>query len=155
MPLTYSYLSDRHSGRWIICQQKCFNLTAKNLQWNIHPHSFHYFKGILCVPLFWMLFGNILWKQYRGNVSPFAGELRPQKDPEEKTALINTMHYNVSQNVITICKTFPEAQRTQGIESHMHWFQIWPKCISSKFDHQVAPLALVPNLADCMWFHLY
>ena len=114
MLLTYSYLSDRHSGRWIICQQKCFNLTAKNLQWNIHPQSFHYFKGILCVPLFWMLFGNILWKQYRGNVSPFAGELRPQKDPEEKTALINTMHYNVSQNVITICKTFPEAQRTQG-----------------------------------------
>ena len=51
-------------------------------------------------------------------------------------------------------KTFPEAQRTQGIESHMHWFQIWPQCISSKFDHQVTPLALVPNLAN-MQCHLY
>ena len=50
--LTYSYLSDRHSGRWIICQQKCFNLT-KNLQWNISYSlcaliSFGCFLAISC-----------------------------------------------------------------------------------------------------------
>ena len=37
---TYSYLSDRHSGRWIICQRKCLDLTTKKYQRNI-SYIFH------------------------------------------------------------------------------------------------------------------
>ena len=41
------------------------------------------------------------------------------------------------------------------IEFHLHCFQIWPivcgsTCISSKFDHQVKPPELVPNLANIL-----
>ena len=68
------------------------------------------------------------------------------------------------------------AQRTQGIESitwvnlstrivwnwfqwnFLNWLQIWPpdgaNCISCKFTHQMAPLALVPYLTT-RWHHLH
>ena len=54
-------------------------------------------------------------------------------------------------------KTLPEAQRTQGIASKT-WV-ISPAnggstCNSSKFGHQMAQLALVPNLAT-RWHHLH
>ena len=64
-------------------------------------------------------------------------------------------------------QTLPEAQRTQGIDfkpwvnlsarilqnqfqlHYFNWLQIWSPngttCISSKFGHQMVPLALVPN----------
>ena len=72
-------------------------------------------------------------------------------------------------------ETLPEAQRTQGIDSisrvnlsarivqnwfqwHLNYFQIWSPdgatWISSKFDHQKAPLELVANLVT-RWQHLY
>ena len=72
-------------------------------------------------------------------------------------------------------KTLPEAQRTQGIDSiswvnlsarivqdwfqlhYLNWLQIWwpdgTTLISSKFGHQIAPLALVQNLV-IRWSHL-
>ena len=73
-------------------------------------------------------------------------------------------------------KTLPEAQRTQGIDSiswinlsarivqdwfqwHcLNWLQIWSPYgatwISSKFGHQIAPVALVQNLVT-RWCHLH
>ena len=67
-----------------------------------------------------------------------------------------------------VSETLPEAQRTQGIDSiswvnlsarivqdwfqwhYLNWLQIWSPdgatWISSKFGHQMAPLALVQNL---------
>ena len=68
-----------------------------------------------------------------------------------------------------ILQTLPEAQQTQKLTlwlglnlltlwHHFHQLQIWPPdgatCISCKFDHQMAPLALVANLAT-RWRHLH
>ena len=66
-------------------------------------------------------------------------------------------------------QTLPEAQRTQKLTlrrglklaktwRHLHYLQIWPPdgatCISCKYGHQMAPLALVANLAT-IWHHLH
>ena len=45
-----------------------------------------------------------------------------------------------------------------NMKCNQHWFQFWPPCgdicFSYKFGHQMAPLALVANLAT-RWRHLH
>ena len=56
------------------------------------------------------------------------------------------MFYNTGNTV----QTLPEAQRTQGIESILLTLQL-----ELSLQLKRIPLALVPSLANCMWFHLY
>ena len=55
------------------------------------------------------------------------------------------MFYNTGNTV----QTLPEAQRTQGIESILLTLQL-----ELSLQLKRIPLALVPSLANCMWFRL-
>ena len=98
---------------------------------------------------------------------PHLSTIQPIPRVTLQMPLPNFSSCKLNKYLCLFVKTLPEAQRTQGIASltwiispakNQHWFQFWSPggaiCISCKIVHQMAPLALVPNLAT-RWSHMH
>ena len=132
--------------QWKLPLTKCRNTITGTLSTGQRPK-------IMCV---WL---NTTWQLTEdGMILSLGGRLEAENNGDKCQ----------SQNREVQLKTLPEAQRTQGIEfitwvnfsarkvqncfqqHYLNWLQIWSPdgatCISSKFGHQMAPHAQVPNL---------